>query len=139
MTTDTSLARDLRRKIADLYLVDHPPPGAHRASWLTAALMRKPDDEEHHARARDFLAVVGLYRQLADALDATDDPQTGLVLDGLIGHATAELMGECRFIGWRAAALDVLDPDAHADHPLDRQDAVRLFALALGIEPDAAH
>ncbi len=136
MTTDTSPAPELRRKIGDVYLNDNPPPGAHRATWFTTALMREPDNVQHHHMARDFLAVIDLYRRLTAALDGTDDPQTGLVIHGFIGHATAELVGATRDPGWRAAALDLLDPDGHTEAPLDRADAVRLFALATGLLPE---
>ncbi len=136
MTPERQAARALRRLIADAYLTDDPPPGTHRATWFITALAREPDDPAHHAMARDFLAVLDLYRRLAEALAATDDPQTGLILHGLIGHATAELMGATRDPGWRAAALDLLEPDGRTEPPIDRADAVRLFALALGLDPE---
>lgn len=50
MTTDSSPARDLRRAIADVYLVDHPPAGVHRAPRL-AALIHQPCDAEHGSDA----------------------------------------------------------------------------------------
>jgi len=137
VTIDGGSALELRRRIGDVYLADGPPPGAHRATWFTTVLMREPDNTEFHAMARDFLQVIGLYRRLIGALDAAGDPQVGLVVHGLIGHATAELVGATRNPGWRAAALDLLDPDGKTEAPLDYEDLVRLFALALGLDPDA--
>ncbi len=131
MRTDTHPALELRRQIGDVYRVDPPPPGLHRATWLITALMREPHDVEHHARARDLLAVVDLHRRLTDALAAATDPRTGRALHGLVGHATAELMGANREPGWRAAALDLLDPDGGPPPPLEHTDAVRLFTLAI--------
>ena len=136
MTTDTSPALELRRKIGDVYLGDNPPPGKSRATWFITLLMREPDNVEHHHMARDFLAVIDLYRRLSTALDETEDSQTGLVIHGLIGHATAELMGATRDPGWRAAALDLLEPDGHTRAPLDHPGAVRLFALAVGLSTE---
>jgi len=135
MTTDMSSALHLRRRIGDVYLTEHPPPGLHRATWFTTALKREPERAEFHAMARDFLAVVDLYRRLAVARKAAVDAQTGLVIHGLLGHATAELMGSTHHPGWRAAALDLLDPDGLAEPRIAPADAARLLALALA--PDA--
>ena len=134
MTTKTAPALHLRRLIADVYLTDHPPPGLDRATWFTTALARDPDSPEYQSMARDFLAVVGLYRRLTAARDRADDPTLGLVIDGLISDASAELMGATRDPGWRAAALDLLEPDGEIRPPLDHDDAVQLFALALGLD-----
>ena len=132
MTIDDGSALELRRRIGDVYLADDPPPGLHRASWLTTALAREPGNAEFHAMARDFLEVIELYRRLVAELDPSSEPGVGLVLHGLVGHATAELVGGTRSPGWRAAALDLLDPDGKTSAPLDHEDMVRLFALALG-------
>lgn len=137
MKAEDDVALRLRREIAEVYLADEPPPGIHRATWFTTALKREPDNVEHHRMARDFLAVLELHARLSASLAATNDPQTGLVLHGLVGHAVAELMGATRDPGWRAAALDLLDPDGQTVPPLDRADAVRLFALAMGLLPDS--
>lgn len=140
MPTAAVPALHLRQQITDIYLAAKPPPGGHRATWFVAALKREPGREDFHAMARDFLAVVDLYRRLVSAADTAEragDAQTGLVLHGLIGHATAELMGSTRYPGWRAAALDLLDPDGKTEPPIGREDAVRLFALALGVDRDA--
>jgi len=104
VTIDGGSALELRRRIGDVYLVDEPPPGTSRATWLTTALAREPDNLEFHAMARDFLAVIVLYKRLAAALDAVEDAPTGLVLHGLLGHATAELVGATREPGWRAGS-----------------------------------
>lgn len=134
MTTDSRPAPELRRLIADVYLVDDPPPGAARASWMTAALVREPDNADFLAMARDFLAVVDLRARLLKALDeakAAREPMTALVVHGLVGHAEAALLGSTGLVGWRAAALDLLEPDGAAPATLDRETAARLLALAL--------
>lgn len=137
MPTAAVPALELRRSITAIYLSECPPPGAHRATWIITGLVREPTREDFHAIARDFLAVIVLYQRLVVALDAVEDAPTGLVLHGLLGHATAELVGATREPGWRAAALDLLDPDGKTQAPLDHDDAVRLFAFALGLDPDA--
>lgn len=139
MSTDTSPALLLRRQITDIYLRAEPPPGRARATWFVAALVREPGRPEFVSMARDFLAAVGLYERLSAAVadaQARGDASTGLVLHGLRGHARAELMGSTENPGWRAAALDVLEPDGVVGVPLDHEDAVRLFALSLGLVPD---
>ena len=140
MTTDMEPALHLRRQIASTYLRPEPPPGQARATWFMAALRRSPRNAEFLSMARDFIAAIELYERLSVALAAVraaGDAPTGLVLHGLLGHATAELMGSTENPGWRAAALDILDPDGHVEPPIDHADAVRLFALALGIDPDS--
>ena len=139
MTTDTEPALHLRRQIANTYLRTEPPPGQARATWFVAALRRAPRNADFLAMARDFIAAIELYERLSAALAAAraaGDAATGLVLHGLLGHATAELIGSTENPGWRAAALDILDPDGHVEPPIAHADAVRLFALALGIDPD---
>lgn len=138
MKADHDAARHLRQRITEVYLTDEPPPGKDRATWFTTALKREPDNVEFHRMARDFLAVIGLHARLSEALAVADDPETGLVLHGLVGHAVAELLGATWHPGWRAAALDVLDPDGGAAPPLDRVDMARLFALAMGLLPDTS-
>lgn len=139
MTTHCGPAHALRRSIADVYLADPPPPGADRASWLTTALARAPDDPVCREMARDLLAVVTLHRRLAAALTAAEargDRAAAAALAALLDDAAAELDGGTRAVGWRAEALDLLDPDEHAEPPLAEADAVRLFALALGLPTD---
>ena len=134
MTTDSRSAPELRRLIADVYRVDDPPPGASRASRLTVELVRLPGDPTILERARDFLAVVELHRRLlaaAESARAASDPMTALVLLGLSGYAEAALMGSTGLVGWRAAALDLLEPDGAALGTLDRDTATRLLVLAL--------
>jgi len=134
MTTESRSAPELRRLIADVYLVDDPPPGESRASWLTAALVRLPEEPTILDMARDFLEVIDLHRRLlaaTEAARAAGDPTTALVLLGLAGYAEAALVGSTGLVGWRAAALDLLEPDDAAPGALDRDTATRLLALAL--------
>lgn len=134
MTTDSRSARELRRLIADVYLADDPPPGSSRGSWLTAALMRLPDEPDVLDMARDFLAVIDLRARLLAAsaiARATGDPVTALVMLGLTGCAEAALVDVAGPIGWRAVALELLASGGAAPAALDRETAARLLALAL--------
>lgn len=135
-------ALELRRAIADVYLRPDPPPGQIRAGNLLLKLIRDPQSADDRARAVDLLAAADLYDRLAEALGvarAAGDAPTALVIHGLIGHATAALLGSTNYPGWRAAALDLLDPDGAAPRPVDTQVAARLLALATadGDEPEA--
>lgn len=141
MTTAPRPALELRLAITDAYSGGDPPPGAERARRVVLALKRAPNDVETQGRARDLLAVVDLRARLlklrADA-ERAGAPNLALVAHGLIGHADAELLGATRDPGWRAAALDLLEPDGQERDPLDPGTARRLLALALGLASGAA-
>lgn len=142
MTTDTRPAPDLRLAITDIYTGESPPPGAERASGILFMLRREPESETQRHRARDLLAVIDLRARLLDHRERAERAgahSLALVVHGLIGHADAELLGSTRDPGWRAAALDILDPDGESDGDADHVDdetARRLFALALGLDGD---
>lgn len=143
MTTSTGPALQLRLAITGIYTGENPPPGAERASGLLFLLRREPECVEHHHRARDLLAVLDLRARLLDHRERAEGAgahNLALVVHGLIGHADAELLGSTRDPGWRAAALDILDPDDESDatDPIDNETARRLFALALGLYGDDA-
>lgn len=131
-------ALELRRLLTDAYLADDAPPGGERASWFITALLREPDNEDVQRMARDILAVIDLRARLIErreAAERADAPHVALVVHGLIGHADAELCGSTRNPGWRAAALDMLDPDGQErTKALPYGLAVRLFALAMGVD-----
>lgn len=117
-----------------MYLVDDPPPGQSRAAFLTSALMALPREPDVLDMAGDFLAVLDLRARLLTAMTAAraaGDPMTALVLLGLAGYAEAALLGAIRLVGWRAAVLDLLEPDGGAPPAVDRETAARLLALAL--------
>lgn len=139
MTTTKRPALELRLAIGEIYRGDDPPPGLERANAVIRALRRRPDDRAAQQRARDLLAVVELRDRLltlrGDA-ERAGAPQLALVVHGLVGHADAALLGATGDPGWRAAALDLLEPDGAAAEPLDRLTARRLLALALGIDDD---
>lgn len=83
-----------------------------------------------------------IYDRLTEALALARvryDAMTSLVIHGLLGHATAALLGSTNDPGWRAAALDLLDPEGAAPKPLDDALAARLLALATADddEPEA--
>lgn len=140
MTIDSRSALELRLLIGKIYLGTDPPPGIQRANGLILALRRAPTNFRYLSRARDLLAAVELRTRLHAAMlaarDAGDEVTT-LGLHGLIGHADAELMGSTASPGWRAAALDLLEPDGAAPCPVDAELAHRLFALALVNHDDA--
>lgn len=142
MTTARRPALELRLAITDIYAAPDPPPGMSRANGLLRALKRRPDDREAQQRARDLLAVVELRARLltlrGDAERSGAD-NLALVVHGLIGHADAELLGATRDPGWRAAALDLLEPDDDAPDPVDPATARRLLALALGLADEHPH
>lgn len=120
--------------IGNVYLGQDPPPGSQRAGGLLVNLRRAPTNPRHLTMARDLLAVVDLRVRLRAAVDtarAAGDQVGALVLLGLIGHADAELMGSTDCPGWRAAALDLLEPDGEDPAPLDPELATRLLALVL--------
>lgn len=134
MTTPSRSALELRVLIGNLYLCEDPPPGIQRANLLIVNLRRAPTNPRTLTMARDLLAVVDLRARLRVAVDAaraTGDQVGALVLLGLLGHADAELMGSTDRPGWRAAALDLLEPDGEAPGPLDPELATRLLALVL--------
>lgn len=139
MTTERRPALELRLAITDSYAADHPPPGMDRANVLMLGLKRQPNDLRAQQRARDFLAVIDLRARLiklrGDAERAGAN-NLALVVHGLVGHADAELLGATRDPGWRAAALDLLEPDGEESDPLDPATARRLLALALGLDDD---
>lgn len=142
MTTDSRSALELRRAIADVYLRPDPPPGKIRAGNLLLKLLRDPASDEDRARAVDLLTAADLYDRLVEALAtsrAEGDASTALVIHGLIGHATAALLGSTNDPGWRAAALDLLAPDGGTPQPIDAEVAARLLALATADdhEPEA--
>lgn len=136
MTTEKRPALELRLAMTDAYSGEDAPPGAERARALVLGLRRAPDDVEAQRRARDLLTVLdlraGLLRLRADA-ERVGAANLALVVHGLAGHADAELLGATRDPGWRAAALDLLDPDGDERDPLDPATARRLLALALGL------
>lgn len=132
MPTDTGPALGLRLAIGALYLSDDPPPGRARAMWLMSVLRRAPHAAVSVAMARDFLAVVELHQRLSTALSHATDAATAAALGALVGHAEAALSAGTAHPGWRAAALDRLDPDGRAEPSLAHDDAVRLLQLALG-------
>lgn len=138
MTTPSTSTLDLRLALADAFAADPPPAGARRARDLIATLQRTPNDIGAQHRARDLLAVVDLRQRLITARDRARQlgtPHVALTAHGLIGHADAELLGSTSNPGWRAAALDLLDPDDEHRDPLDRDEALRLLVLALGSAP----
>lgn len=137
MTLTAASALDLRLEIGNIFSGDDPPPGAARAAALLLDLRRHPDDAEVRQRARDLLAAVALRARLVDYRDHAqriDAPRVALLAHGLIGHADAELLGGTAAPGWRAAALDLLEPDDEHRDPLDRDTALRLLTLALRTE-----
>lgn len=139
MTTARGTALQLRLAITDAYAGAEPPPGVERAVALVRGLKRAPTDAEAQRRARDLLAVLDLrarliaHRERAERAGAAN---LALVVHGLVGHADAELLGATRDPGWRAAALDLLDPDGEERDPLDPTVARHLLALALGFTDD---
>lgn len=134
----TQGALDLRLALIEIFTSPSAPPGTKRANRLILALRQTPDDAELHQRARDLLAVVELRRQLIahrERAEQAEAPHLALVVHGLIGHADAELLGGRGDPGWRAAALDLLEPDGdEAPDPVDPATARRLFMLALGLD-----
>jgi hypothetical protein len=137
MSTANGPALELRRLLTDAYLAEDAPPGADRASWFITALLREPDNEDVQRMARDILTVIELRARLLSARDTAgrvDAPHVALVIHGLIGHADAELCGSTHNPGWRAAALDLLEPDGQERKVLPYGLAVRLFALAMGVD-----
>lgn len=137
MTTPALAAHALRQRLADAFAIDDPPPGLARAITITSALLREPGDLDVHHRARDLLEVVTLRCRLLVVRDRAHDanqPGLGLVAHGLIGHATAELLGAMGEPGWRAAALDLIEPDLTVVEPLSAEVAQRLLSLALGVD-----
>lgn len=140
-TTDPQSAPELRRQIAEIYLIDHPPPGKSRASLIITGLVRKPGCPDLKAMARDLIEVAQLRARLVAARDAArrrQDASLGLLIHGLIGHADAALLGSTDAPGWRAAALDILDPDDEPRASLDAAATERLFALVLAEQPNEA-
>ncbi len=134
MTIDSRSALELRVLIGHVYLGQDPPPGIQRAGGLLVNLRRAPTNPRYLTMARDLLAVVDLRVRLRAAVDtarAAGDQVGALVLLGLIGHADAELMGSTDRPGWRAAALDLLEPDGEDAAPLDPELATRLLTLVL--------
>lgn len=132
MTTPAASALDLRLAISHAFNADQPPPGASRAAALLLDLRRDPDNDDTHREARARLINT---RDTAQRLDA---PQVALIAHGLIGHADAELLRGTHNPGWRAAALDLLEPDDENRDPLDRNTALRLLTLALRTDDDDA-
>jgi hypothetical protein len=140
MSTTNGPALELRRLLTDAYLAEDAPPGGDRASWFITALLREPDNEDVQRMARDILTVIELRARLLSARDTAgrvDAPHVALVIHGLIGHADAELCGSTQNPGWRAAALDLLEPDGQERKVLPYGLAVRLFALAMGVDEAA--
>lgn len=131
MTTDTGPALHLRCALAAIYLRDAAPPGEARAAWLIAALRRTPHDPAVISMARDLLAAVSLYRRLHAR--AVAEPDAAATTVPLLAHAAAELQGSTAHPGWRAAALDLLEPDEHVAAPLDPLTRARLLVLGLGL------
>lgn len=141
MTTAAASALDLRLAISHAFNADEPPPGASRAAALLLDLRRDPDNDDTCREARDLLTVVDLRARLINTRDTAqrlDAPQVALVAHGLIGHADAELLRGTHNPGWRAAALDLLEPDDENRDPLDRNTALRLLTLALRTDDDDA-
>lgn len=142
MTTDSRTALELRLALTDIFTADDPPPGASRASGLLFVLRREPECREHQQRARDLLAVLDLRARLIahrERAERTDALALAVIAHGLVGHADAELLGSTGEPGWRAAALDLLEPDSDGDaDPIDPVTARRLFGLALGLCGDDA-
>lgn len=139
MSTNLDSTLDLRLALARAFLAEPTPPGIKRANALLVALKRNPDDEEAQRQARDLLTVLKLRARLLDVRDRAHRagaPNVALVAHGLIGHAEAELLGSMSYPGWRAAALDLLEPDEERYEPLDRAVALRLLVLALGKDGD---
>lgn len=103
-------------------------------------LKRASTDAEAQRRARDLIAVLDLRARLIahrERAERAGAASVALLAHGFIGHAVAELLGATRDPGWRAAALDLLDPDGEERDPIDPTIARRLLALALGLDGDA--
>lgn len=134
MSTVNGPALELRQAITEVYTADDPPPGIERANALVLALKRSPRAETLR-RARDLLSVVELRARLLRlraAAESAGAATRALVVHGLIGHADAELLGGEGDAGWRAAALDLVEPDGVEVDPVDPVTARRLLALARG-------
>lgn len=139
MSTDLDSTLELRLALARAFLAEPMPPGIKRANALIVVLKRNPDDAEAKRQARDLLAVMELRARLLDIRDRAQRagaPNVALVAHGLVGHAEAELLGSMSYPGWRAAALDLLEPDEAQSEPLESEVALRLLVLALGGDGD---